>query len=74
MITIRTQNRRRTKDVIDFGLSRNGLQIYSYESSGKWGHSVLLGEYSNEERALEVMNSIQQAIIKNDVVFNMPKK
>jgi len=42
MMWIRTQNKRRLKDVSDCGLSENGLQIFSYSPFGKTNFSLLL--------------------------------
>jgi hypothetical protein len=65
---IRTQDKRRMKDVDDCGLSKNGLQIFSYNPSGKYNFSLLLGEYETEKRSLEILDDIQERLLGKNLV------
>lgn len=80
MIVIRTQDKMKMMDCKKIEISptneKNIFVMCGYDTaSGSWNW---LGEYENKERALEILDIIEQAInesyLEPEVVFQMPKE
>ena len=80
---IRSRDRSRLINTKDIYLLDNGIQIMCVVG----GNKTLIGSYKTNERALEVLDEIQETIIRTDsvitvsgdaleqnTVYNMPKE
>lgn len=54
----------------DVGMDKTQLKSIKYAI---WGDNVKLGVYSTEEKALKVLDIIQNAILTDFIVFQMPQ-
>ena len=72
---IRSQDKRSLTKVInislDIPLSSGEVGIKGYFDNNKFD---MLGYYRNEERAIEVMTKIENSLILNEKVFDMPEE
>ena len=66
---VRSQDKRRLIKCICFEVSENRNVIFGYTKS----HGISLGEYSTHEKALRVLNIIQNRILIEGIIFVMPK-
>ncbi|RXI50670.1 hypothetical protein DP130_01500 [Clostridium tetani] len=69
MIIIRSQSRETLGNYKELGINKNRILGYSHVSE----YCTCLGEYKTEERALEVLDMIQERIIsgtKSDSIWN----
>ena len=60
---IRTQDKRRLVKCVLFEIGLEKPTIFGYAKSG----GVILGEYSSKEKALEVLESIQNCVAVNEL-------
>lgn len=56
---------------LDIPLSSGEVGIKGYFDNNKFD---MLGYYRNEERAIEVMTKIENSLILNEKVFDMPEE
>lgn len=72
---IRSQDKRSLTKVVnislDIPLSSGEVGIKGYFDNNKFD---MLGYYRNEERAIEVMTKIENSLILNEKVFDMPEE
>lgn len=72
---IRSQDKRSLTKVVnislDIPLSSGEVGIKGYFDNNKFD---MLGYYRNEERAIEIMTKIENSLILNEKVFDMPEE
>lgn len=70
-IWIRSQDKKILANVITAGVDV-GRNIFAFINNDK-AEPIVIGTYSTEEKALKVLDAIQNAILIDFIVFQMPQ-